>query len=115
MSQIEDSKIRHYLKAYRAYDPIPASERYLTAKYHYARFATEVPTNLGKNAPAKPDSDITVTVTYNFPFQTPGIGRLFGKKGVGGHYFFPITSSVTLQHDGPKNQEQRLGIAYASP
>ncbi|MEM9586235.1 MAG: TadE/TadG family type IV pilus assembly protein [Planctomycetota bacterium] len=64
--------------------------------------------------PAQWDSEIVVTVTYDYPFRIPGVGRLIGERSSAGGFIFPLTSRVTLENDGPQNESQSLGIGYAS-
>ena len=73
-----------YLAAYKAYAEKPVAAKYLLSKYGYASAAHE-----GRDQrPARQhwDADITAKVTYEFPFNVPGIGRIFGKRGDDGYY-----------------------------
>jgi Flp pilus assembly protein TadG len=108
----ESPRARKYLDAYKAYTNKPAHRPYLAAKYRYAEKSVTVTSN---GPPAAWHSDITAEVTYQFPFNVPGIGRLLGKRGSDGEFYFPIISQATLQNEGPKNAAQSLGIKYASP
>lgn len=94
----------------------PASERYLRNKYAYARQAVDVQLIRENGSGGQPwDEDLTATVTYQYPFNVVGIGRILGQPGSNGGYIYEIASRVTLQVEHPWNEEQRLGISYASP
>ena len=104
------SSVSRYISSYGEFAQEPAAENYLRAKYANAETRLKVTTS---GAPANYDSDIKVTVEYRFKFNIPGIGRLIGEQD-GDGYSFPLTSSVTLQNEGPQNQQQRLGIGYGT-
>lgn len=97
-----------YSRAYATFANDPAAESYVSAKYANAADRITVTSN---GPPSAHDSDISVTVEYRFRFNIPGIGKLFGEQGSDG-YYFPLTSTATLQNEGPKNQRQDLGIGY---
>ena len=63
--------------------------------------------------PKNPRSDITVKVTYKFPFNVPGIGRIIGKRNIRRHvlsrYYFGRNS---LPNEGPQNDDKTTGIGY---
>ncbi len=67
-----------------------------------------------KKHPQAWDDDITVDLEYRFRFNVPGVGRLLGKRNFDGHYYFPIRTEVTLQNEGPQNDDQTLGIGYGT-
>lgn len=96
-----------YARAYAAFADEPA-ESYIKAKYANAIRRMTVTTN---GPPSSHDSDIRVTVEYRFRFNIPGIGKLLGEKDADG-YYFPLSSTATLQNEGPKNRRQDLGIGY---
>ncbi|MFK7821294.1 MAG: hypothetical protein AB8G99_21445, partial [Planctomycetaceae bacterium] len=98
-----------YTKAYKSFANDAVSEGSIKAKYANAAERISVRTN-GK--PRSHDADVSVTVEYRFRFNMPGIGKLLGEKGSGGDYFFPLSSTATLQNEGPKNARQELGIGY---
>jgi Flp pilus assembly protein TadG len=97
-----------YATAYKSFTNKPASGNYIRAKYANAADRLNVKTN---GQPASHDSDISVTVEYKFRFNIPGIGKRLGEKD-GDGYFFPLKSKATLQNEGPKNEQQELGIGY---
>jgi hypothetical protein len=108
----ETARERRYLEGYAAYAKDPAARSYLAKKYRHAQQAVKVTTN---GPPASWNSDITVTVEYQFPFNVPGIGMILGSKGPDGRFVSTIRTTATLQNEGPQNDEQKLGIDYASP
>jgi len=59
------------------------------------------------------EEDLTVTVTYEFPFTFPIIGRILGRPGVDGRYVYPIHTSATLRMEHPANERREIGIAHA--
>jgi len=101
--------VARYYESYSEYVDDPVSETYVRKKYQNAASKLQVKTD---GPPSTWDADFTVTVTYESPFRVPGIGRLLGEDGGGGRYYFPLTSSVTLQNEGPQNATQELGIGY---
>ncbi len=106
---VDQADVSRYIESYQAYVQDPVSETYLTKKYQNAQSSLQVTTD---GPPASWDADITVTVRYECPFRIPGIGRLLGEKGASGGYFFPLTSTATLQNEGPQNNSQTIGIGY---
>jgi hypothetical protein len=60
------------------------------------------------------DEDVTVSVTYEFPFTFPVVGRIMGRQGANGRFVFPVRSSATLPMEHPANDQKKLGIAHAS-
>jgi Flp pilus assembly protein TadG len=103
-SQSED-----YIRAYKSFANDPISDRSIESKFANAADRLKVTTS---GRPATHDSDIEVTVEYQFRFNMPGIGKLLGEAGSDGDYFFPLRSTATLQNEGPKNSRQELGIGY---
>lgn len=97
-----------YWGAYKAFTNSPVAEKYLLAKYGYASRHTKVTI---KGPPATWNADITAEVTYEFPFNVPGIGRLLGRRGDGG-YYFSLTSQATIPNEGPQNDRNTIGIGY---
>ena len=77
------------------------SETYLLTKYVYAKRHVKVTID---GPPATWNADITAKVTYEFPFNVPGIGRMLGRKGWDGRYYFSITSQATIPNEGPQNE-----------
>ncbi len=100
-----------YGLAYQFYAKKPVPTEYLAMKYGYAVRNTKVEI---EGPPEKWDADITAKVTYEFPFNVPGVGRIIGKAGLGGRYTFSISSEVTLPNEGPQNEDKTIGIGYGT-
>lgn len=100
-----------YWLSYQLYAKNPVSNKYLAAKYGYALRHMKVKID---GPPEKGDDDITATVTYEFPFNVPGIGRLIGSRGPDGGYYFKLTSSATMPNEGPKDGLTTIGIGYGT-
>jgi hypothetical protein len=98
-----------YVAAYEVYAKKPVAAKYILAKYGYASRHTKVEI---AGPPATWDADITAKVTYDFPFNVPGIGRLLGKRGADGNFYFSLTSQVTIPNEGPQNNRNTIGIGY---
>lgn len=98
-----------YAGAYLAYAKDPVSNTYLGSKYGYAQDHVTVEI---EGPPEHWNSDITAKVTYQFPFNVPGIGRLLGERGEGGHFYYQITSSATVPNEGPQDDRETIGIGY---
>jgi Flp pilus assembly protein TadG len=99
-----------YMGAYNAYAAKPESNKYLAAKYAYASRNVKVTI---EGPPEKSDSPITAKVTYQFPFNIPGIARILGDKGPDG-YFFNISSTATIPNEGPRDNRKTIGIGYGT-
>lgn len=97
-----------YAKSYSEFTDESVSENYIRAKYANAANRMKVETS---GRPSEHDGDVTVTVEYRFRFNVPGIGKLLGDKDADG-YYFPLKSTATLQNEGPKNEQQNIGIGY---
>jgi Flp pilus assembly protein TadG len=97
-----------YSASYVSFVDQPVSESYIRAKYANAASRLKVTVD---GPPAAHDSEVKVTVEYRFRFNMPGIGKLIGEKDDGG-YSFPLRSTATLQNEGPKNEQQDMGIGY---
>ena len=106
-----DVEMDGYFESYSAYVDEPVSESYVRKKFKNAASSLTITTD---GPPSSWNSDITVTVKYECPFRIPGIGRLLGEQGGDGGYYFPLTSKVTLQNEGPQNDAQELGIGYGT-
>jgi hypothetical protein len=98
-----------YIAAYELYAKKPVSLEYLGKKYAYATLHTKVEI---EGPPENWDSEITAKVTYNFPFNVPGVGRIMGKRGIDGRFYFSISSIVTLPNEGPQSEDGSIGIGY---
>ena len=72
-----------YNLAYKLFATKPVSAKYLSTKYAYALRHIEVKVE----EPTDGAGNITATVTYEFPFNIPGIGRIFGEKDLDGTYY----------------------------
>ena len=100
-----------YVAAYQSYAKKPVSTEYLLMKYGYAARHLKVEI---EGPPEKWDADITAKVTYDFPFNVPGVGRIIGKPSLSGGYIFSLTSEVTLPNEGPQNEDKTIGIGYGT-
>lgn len=100
-----------YLRAYKEQVNKQAAEPYLRAKYAYSHRNVMVRVK----EPVKFDDDVTVTVRYRYTFLLPGIGRILNDGERNGKFIAWITTKASLQAESPQNDEQRLGIGYASP
>ena len=112
-----DSKGKQqYIKAYQEYCGkigAPADYvRFIGRKYDYAHAAVSTSTEIIDHE-EKWDEDIAVTVTYEFPFSVPIVGRLMGRHKTGDLFVYDIQSTSTLQIENPQNDEKKLGINYA--
>lgn len=100
--------------AYQAFAKDTVSNKYLASKYSYARRNVNVEFS---GPPATWKSDIKVKVSYDFPFNVPGIGRMLGKPkfdGTGINYYYTISSEVSLPNEGPKDGLKTIGIGYGT-
>jgi hypothetical protein len=99
-----------YNLAYQLFAKKPVSVKYLSMKYAYAlrhiKVKVEEPTDGAGN--------ITATVTYEFPFNIPGIGRIFGERGDDERYYFKMTSSATIPNEGLRGGLKNIGIGYGT-
>lgn len=111
MDEAGDVDHQRYYESYSDFVDDPTSSAYVRKKYRNAQSSLTITTD---GPPSNWNSDITVTVTYDFPFRVPGIARLLGERGSDGEYYFPLTSRITLQNDGPQNDTQDLGIGYGT-
>ena len=103
-----------YWAAYQVFAKDSVSNTYLLSKYSFARQNVRVKF---AGPPATWKSDVKVTVSYDFPFNVPGIGRLFGKprfNGTGIGYYYTISSEVSLPNEGPKDGLKTIGIGYGT-
>lgn len=110
-----DPEVDAYWQAYREYATKPASERYIRAKYAYARKHLAADLELepvGEQSKDEPWlADMTVKVRYRYSFHVPIVGRLLGQTDSQGTYYM-VHSAATLQSEAPKNEQQALGIDY---
>ncbi|HEX4412726.1 MAG TPA: hypothetical protein VH107_03800 [Lacipirellulaceae bacterium] len=98
-----------YETAYHAYAKTPIADKFLLNKYGYAQEHVKVEIN---GPPTDATAPITAKVTYEFPFNVPGIARLFGKKGNDGKFYFRLTSEATLDNEAPQDNQKTIGIGY---
>ncbi len=98
-----------YEAAYHVYAKKPISDKFLLNKYGYAQEHVKVQID---GPPTDATAPITAKVTYEFPFNVPGIARLFGKRGADGKMYFPITSEATLDNEAPQDGRKTIGIGY---
>ena len=100
-----------YVAAHKAFSG-DASTKYLLSKYGYTQSALDV----AITKPASADDNIDVVVTYQFPFNVPGVARIFGQRRSDGAYVLPITSTVSIANEHPQgvpvSQVNPLGIGY---
>ena len=100
----------YYIGAYQAYAKDAQSTKYLASKYGYASRNVKVTI---EGPPASSDAPIVAKVTYQFPFNVPGIARILGDKGPDG-YFFNISSTATIPNEGPQDNRKTIGIGYGT-
>jgi len=98
-----------YWGAYQLYAKHPVPTDYLKNKYIYATLQTEIEI---EGPPEKWDDDIAVKVKYKFPFNVPGVGRIMGKPGIDGRYYFTIETTVSIPNEGTQNDDNSIGIGY---
>jgi hypothetical protein len=99
-----------YNASYKLFAKKPVSVKYLSTKYAYALRHIQVKID----EPTDGAGNITATVTYEFPFNIPGIGRIFGERGDDGVYYFKMTSSATIPNEGLRGGLKNIGIGYGT-
>ena len=104
-----------YFVANEHFSDAEVKGKYLLAKFAFAQAAVDVTVSKPKSW----DDAITAKVTYKFPFNVPGVARIFGEQSEDGSYYFPIASEVTLNNEAPQNKitsteptNNSLGIGY---
>jgi len=88
---------------------------YVRAKYRYAKRATTTTVDIQRMPGGRNvwDENVVATVTYDYPFLTPVIGRALGASKMNGpNLVQEITSIATLQNETPQNKAKHLGINY---
>jgi len=110
-----NTETQRYAKTYESYNRGAGNDRvfrrYVEAKHRYASQA--VRTEIQRAAGGSPwDQDLSVTVSYDYPFGTLGVGRAIGRRGADGFFIYPLSTTVTLKAELPRNNETSLGIAY---
>jgi Flp pilus assembly protein TadG len=99
-----------YIAAYNVFAKDAQSTKYLASKYGYASRNVKVEI---EGPPTSSDAPIVAKVTYQFPFNIPGIARILGDKGPDG-YFFNISSTATIPNEGPRDNRKTIGIGYGT-
>jgi hypothetical protein len=100
-----------FLAEYQLFAEKPVATQYLTTKYAFALRHVKVQID---GPPATGDAEITAKVTYEFPFNVPGIGMLLGRRGGDGGYYFDLTSEATIPNEGPRGALKNIGIGYGT-
>ncbi|MCA9008296.1 MAG: hypothetical protein KDB01_01050 [Planctomycetaceae bacterium] len=110
-----------YLTAYNALVTTGTHQQasYVQSKRQYAMAATRVkfdpPLEALLGPVSSPAPEVKVTVNYEMPFNTPGVGMILGRKSSSGiGYVRDLTSTVTLQLERPKTKNGSLGFEYDS-
>lgn len=86
-----------------------AAENRLRRQYRYASRAVRATATTKQRG--KPwDEDVEVTVTYDFPFSMPIVGRFLGTRTADGRYVWPVQATATLPMENPANEQRSLGI-----
>ncbi len=98
-----------YEAAYHAYVKQAISDKFVLSKFGYAQAHVKVEIN---GPPTDATAPITAKVTYEFPFNIPGIARLFGHRSNDGKFYFPLTSEATLDNEAPQDERKTIGIGY---
>lgn len=104
-------KTAKFILANKEYSSESTSAKYLTKKYVHSHLNVKLTLD---GPPGSWNAPIKATAEYRYPFQVPGIGRLLGKRGLDGRYYFTLRSTVVLPNEGPQNSSQTLGIGYGS-
>jgi len=105
------AKSAAYVAAYKTFVKKSISDKQLLAKYGYA---TRHMTVTIDGPPAHWNDEIKAKVTYEFPFNVPGIGQIFGRRGADGRRYFSITSEVSIPNEGPQDDRKTIGIGYGT-
>ena len=105
------AKSAAYVAAYKTFVKKSISDKQLLAKYGYATRRMTVTID---GPPAHWNDEIKAKVTYEFPFNVPGIGQIFGRRGADGRRYFSITSEVSIPNEGPQDDRKTIGIGYGT-
>lgn len=103
-----------YIQAYRGLTENAPSSGYARAKYRYAATAVRVALRRER----QPDREapwrdsLATTVTYDFPFRIGAVGRFMGRPDASGRYVAPVSSTVVLPVETPKNKDESLGVEW---
>jgi len=58
------------------------------------------------------NAKIKLTLRYEAPFHTAGIGRLFGERSqFGSHFVRPVITTVTIENEGVKSNMSRTNVS----
>ena len=88
-------------------------QAYLNRKLNYAFNACKV--EVKKLAPnsAIESNPVEVTLRYEMPFHTPGVGRLFGRKSNQGNFYVTsLEAKICIDQEIPRSKNRSLGIRY---
>jgi Flp pilus assembly protein TadG len=100
-----------YLNAYHAYSTKTIKDDYVLKKFTYAQQHVQVKVD---GPPASALENIKVTLTYEYPFIIPGVGRLLGKQGADKKYYYPISTTVEVPNEAPQEGRKTIGIGYGT-
>lgn len=100
-----------YVAEYHLYVKRPISDKFLLSKFGYAKKHVKVDI---AGPPTAWDAPIVAKVTYEFPFNIPGIGRILGRRSFDGNYYFNITSIATVPNEAPQDNRKTIGIGYGT-
>jgi len=98
-----------FLNAYHAYSTKTIKDSYVLQKFNYAQQHVQVQVT----KPLSPVDNVKVTLTYEYPFIIPGVGRLLGKQGADKNFYFPISTTVEVPNEAPQ-EDRPLGIGYGT-
>ena len=87
----------------------PAGGARLQRQYRYASRAVHV-TAATRRRGEPWEEDLEVTVTYDFMFTMPIVGRFLGSRTADGRYVWPVKATATLPMENPANEQRELGI-----
>jgi Flp pilus assembly protein TadG len=99
-----------FLSAYHAYSTKTIQDKYVVNKFIYAEKHVRVQVE----KPSSSVDNIKVTLTYEYPFMIPGVGRLLGKQGEDKNFYYPISTTVELTNEAPQEDVGTIGIGYGT-
>jgi Flp pilus assembly protein TadG len=99
-----------YLNAYHEYSTKTIKDSYVLQKFNYAQQHVRVQVE----KPSSSVDNIKVTLTYEYPFIIPGVGRLLGKQGEDKNFYYPISTTVELSNEAPQEDIGTIGIGYGT-
>jgi Flp pilus assembly protein TadG len=100
-----------YLNAYHEFSKKTAKDKYILQKFNYAQQHVKVQVD---GPPTSALDNVKVTLTYEYPFIIPGVGRLLGKQGADKKYYYPITTTVEVPNEAPQEGRKTIGIGYGT-